>query len=304
MVASDFIQLLLLTTITVVTSVLVLHKIGGVTAFVNQLPDNFTKIFYPLGEIKYDWLFLISMVVGSILLRNNIMTAAKYVAAKDSQHAQKAALIPLIGYAVLPVIWFIPVWAAHSIVPNMLETGQNIVKNPEEASYIITAMHILPQGLLGLLVVGLFAATMSTMDSAFNKNAGLIVCNFYRDILRPQASDKELYVAGQIATAVSGICVIIVALILANIGNVSIFDAYLYFPAFFGSGAAVTFLLGMFFKRTPPWIAWIMALLSLLISVFMFVILRANWMAIYLKPILAGTILAPVYEYILTNPFS
>ena len=301
--ASDFIQLLLLMTITVVTAVLALVKVGGVTAFFNQLPAGSFKIFYPMGAIKYDWFFLISMVIGTILLRNNIMTAAKYIAARDTRHARLSTLIPMIGYAVLPVVWFVPVWASHTIVPDMMQKYQGIVANPEEMSYIATALKILPQGLLGLLVVGLFAATMSSMDSAFNKNAGFIVCNFYRDILRPDASDKELYLAGQIATAISGVFVIIVALLMANIGKISIFDYYLYFAALFGTGSAVAFLLGMFVKKTPPWVAWSTALLSMACSFLLFVVLRSDWVAETLRPELSGTWLAPVYEYIITNPF-
>jgi Na+/proline symporter len=301
--ASDFIQMLLLTIITVITAVLALIKVGGVSAFFQQLPENSFKFFYPLGSIKYDWLFMLSMVLGIILFCNNILTASKYIAARDSNHARRSTLISIIGYAILPVIWFIPVWASHTIAPNLMNDCQGIVSNPEEMSYIYTAMRILPQGLLGLLVVGLFAATMSSMDTAFNKNAGFIVCNFYRDILRPKASDKELYLAGQIATAVSGTLVIIVALLLANVGKISIFDSYLYLGVFLASGSAVAFFFGMFVKNTPPWVAWTTALFSMILSLLLFVVLRADWMAALIRPAVSGTFLANVYEYIITNPF-
>lgn len=301
--ASDFIQLLLLLTITVTTAILTLLKVGGPEAFYAQLPDNFFQIFYPLGSIKYDWLFLVSMIIGSILLRNNIITAGKYIAAKDSDHARKSTLIPLIGYALFPLLWFIPVWAAPTLAPNLMNDYRGVLNHPEEMSYIVIALQVLPQGLLGLLVVGLFAATMSSMDSSFNKNAGFIVCNFYRDILRPQASDRELYIAGQIATALSGAGVIGIAWILANIGNISIFDSYLYFGAFFGSGAAVAFLLGMFVRRTPAWAAWGTALFSMIVSFLLFAVLRWDSTAELVRPILSGTFLAGVYEYILENPF-
>lgn len=301
--ASDFIQLLLLLSITVVTAFLAISEVGGVGAFYEQLPKDFFTILYPLGSIKYDWLFLISMIAGSILLRNNIMTAAKYISAKDSKHAKRSALVPLIGYAVLPLLWFIPVWAAPTIVPNLMTDFKGVVNNPEEMSYIVIAMKILPQGLLGLLVVGLFAATMSSMDTAFNKNAGYIVCNFYRDILRPKASDKELYLAGMVATAVSGACVIAVAWVLANLGTISVFDSYLYFSAFIGPGGAIAFLLGMFVKKTPPWAAWVTALFSIVVSFVLFAVLRWDSTAQVLRPLLAGTFLANIYEYILSNPF-
>lgn len=301
--ASDFIQLLLLLCITTVTAVLALVKLGGIGPFFDQLPAGSFKIFYSLGEIKYDWLFLISMVLGTILIRNNIMTAGKYIAARDSRHARRSTLIPLIGYAIMPLIWFIPVWSAHSLVPELMSEYKGVIGNPEEMAYIATALKILPQGLLGLLVVGLFAATMSSMDTSFNKNAGFIVCNFYRDILRPQASDRELYLAGQVATAFSGSCVIIVALLLANFGSISIFDSYLYFAAFFGTGSAVAFLLGMFVKKTPPWVAWSTSLLSIFLSIILFVVLRSEWMGDLLAPHIAGTFIKPLMAYIHTNPF-
>jgi len=299
--ASDFIQLLLLMTISVVTAVMCIVKLGGIGPFFDQLPPDTFQIFYPLGEIRYDWLFLAAGLFGGILLRNNMMTAAKYVSARDSKHAKKAALLPLVGYTILPILWFVPAWASHTLVPDLMQN--TTFAHPEEASYIATAMVVLPQGLLGLLVVGLFAATMSSMDTAFNKNAGFIVCNFYRDILRPKAKDKELYLAGQIATALSGALVITVALLLANVGKISIFDSYLYFGVLIGPGAAVVFLLGMFIKRTPPWIAWVTTLSSMLIASFLFLGLRADWMAEILRPQIAGTFLAPAYEYVLKNPF-
>ena len=62
--ASDFIQMLLLMCISLVTAVLVLIKIGGVGALIAQIPETHFQIFFPLGSIKYDWLFLISTVIG------------------------------------------------------------------------------------------------------------------------------------------------------------------------------------------------------------------------------------------------
>ena len=300
--ASDFIQLLLLLTITVVTAVLAIVKVGGVGAFYQQLPEDFFTIFYPLGEIRYDWLFLISTIIGTVLLRNNMITAAKYISAKDSEHARRSTLIPLIGYAIFPLFWFVPVWASYTLVPDMISKYTGIVPNPEEISYIVTAIHILPQGLLGLLVVGLFAATMSSMDTAFNKNAGFIVCNFYRDILRPKATDKELFIAGQVATAFSGSVVILVALWLNNTA-ISVFDSYLYIAAYFGTGGAAAFLLGMFIKRTPPWAAWVTSLFGTLLSLLLFGILRSNYAAGIIRPLIEGTFLSGIYEYIMVNAF-
>lgn len=301
-VASDFIQLLLLMTVSVATAVLTVIKIGGVGALMHQIPAEHWQIFFPLGSIKYDWLFLAATVIGGVLLRNNMMTASKYIAAKDDGHARKAALIPLIGYLVMPIFWFIPPMASHTLVPDLLEKYQSF-SHPEEAAYIATAIEVLPRGLLGLLVVGLFAATMSSLDTAYNKNAGFIVCNFYRDVLRPDATDKQLAWAGKIATVICGIAVIASALLIVRFESISIFDWYLYFAAFFGTGASIAFLLGMFVRNTPPWAAWSTSLLCMVLSVLLFGVLRHEAVIAQLMPMCGDGLLRDVYAYIIKSPF-
>lgn len=301
-VASDFIQLLLLLTVSLATAFLTLYKLGGIEAWWDQIPKAHLVIFYPLGEIKYDWLFLLSTIIGGLLLRNNMMTAAKYIAARDGNHAKKAALVPLIGYAIMPIFWFIPPMASHTIVPDLLEQYQAF-SHPEEAAYIATALAVLPQGLLGLMVVGLFAATMSSLDTAYNKNAGFMVCNFYRDMLRPDATDRELYIAGRVATVISGSAVIGAALVMVQFESISIFDWYLYFAAFFGTGASTAFLLGLFIRRTPPWAAWTTALLCMCVSMVLFGVLRHASVAVVIAKWLGDSSLGSVFAYIQKNPF-
>ncbi|MFG0249297.1 MAG: hypothetical protein ACF8OB_10450 [Phycisphaeraceae bacterium JB051] len=301
--ASDFIQMLLLMCISLVTAVLVLIKIGGVGALIAQIPDTHFQIFFPLGSIKYDWLFLISTVIGGVLMRNSMMTAGKYIAAKDSKHAKRAALVPLIGYSLLPAFWFVPPLAVFTLVPDFA-AQYAAFDNPEEASYIAVALNVLPQGLQGLLIVGLFAATMSSMDTSFNKTAGVIVKNVYASIIRPKASDKEQLLAGQIATVGCGVAVIVIALVLANVGKISIFDMYLYIGALFGCGSAIVFLMGMFIRRTPAWVAWSCTLIGSALSYSLFVLLRGETAQAMLLPTLEDwPRLLSVYNYILVAPF-
>jgi Na+/proline symporter len=40
-------------------------------------------------------------------------------------------------------------------------------------------MQTMPAGLLGLLVTGIFSATMSSMDTGLNRNAGVFIKNVY-----------------------------------------------------------------------------------------------------------------------------
>ena len=58
-----------------------------------------------------------------------------------------------------------------------------------------------PVDRFGYLIVSLgAAATMSSMDSGLNKNAGVFIKSFYQPVLRPAATERELLRAGKATT--------------------------------------------------------------------------------------------------------
>jgi Na+/proline symporter len=63
--------------------------------------------------------------------------------------------------------------------------------NPEKILPAVLIMTV-GEGLRGLLVLALIAASMSTFDSTVNLATGMMVNDFYRKYLRPQATTKEL----------------------------------------------------------------------------------------------------------------
>lgn len=130
------------------------------------------------------------------------------------------------------------------------------MNNPTEAAYVKTAMSVLPAGMLGLLVCGIFAATMSSMDSGLNRAAGILVRNFYIVYIEKHASETRQIVIGKLMTAVLGVAQIIVGLILVQYQELSLFNLILLLAAIVGMPMAVPLLFGMFIKRTPPWSAW------------------------------------------------
>jgi len=63
--------------------------------------------------------------------------------------------------------------------------------NPEKIMAYVLLMTV-GQGMRGILVLALIAASMSTFDSNVNMATGLVVNDFYRKYLRPKAKTKEL----------------------------------------------------------------------------------------------------------------
>ena len=63
-------------------------------------------------------------------------------------------------------------------------------------------MRFLPAGFLGLVVAGLLAAYVSTIETHLNWGTTYLVHDFYRRFLRPGAEEKHYVLVGRLTTAV------------------------------------------------------------------------------------------------------
>jgi SSS family solute:Na+ symporter len=121
--------------------------------------------------------------------------------------------------------------------------------------------------MLGLLVCGIFAATMSTMDSGMNRSAGIFVRNFYQPILNKQASEKRQLTVGKVATCLFGLGIIAVALVFDSWRQDSLFKVVLKIAVAIEIPLVIPLLFGMFVRRTPSWSGWSSALLGVGVGV-------------------------------------
>ena len=192
--AGDFIQTLVLMPITLVTAFLAIAQVGGWSSFLEKLPRH--HLHWSEGaraEILYLW--IIAIVIKQFISTNNMLEASRYLNAKDGKQARKAALLAAILFVVGPTFWFIPPMVARIVHPDLQAMFPNL-KNPGEAAFVVAGVDNMPAGMLGLLISGIFGATMSHMDIGLNKNAGFFVKNFYQVLIRPRAHEKEMLLVG------------------------------------------------------------------------------------------------------------
>ncbi len=107
--------------------------------------------------------------------------------------------------------------------------------------------HELPSGLSGLVIAGLFAATMSTISSSMNSIATVVTTDFYKPF-RKTATDKESLRFAKWFTVLLGIGGCFIAIYLVYLQNASIWDQYLKIIGLFGGCLAGMFMAGIFFK--------------------------------------------------------
>ncbi|CAG23583.1 putative transporter [Photobacterium profundum SS9] len=265
-VASDFIQTLVVAVISIACAGVALYFVGGPSEIINEFPGGFfmgPDMNYPL-LLVCTFLFFIVKQLQSI---NNMQESYRFLNAKDSNNATKAAAMALAMMVFGAIIWFIPPWASAIMYPDAASAYPELGAKASDAVYLVFARETMPLGTVGLLMAGLFAATMSSMDSALNRNSGIFVRSFYSTIVRKgKAEDKELLRAGQIACLVNGILVIGMAQFFNSLSHLSLFDLMMQVATLLQSPVLVPLFLGIIIRKTPKWAPWATVVFGLTVS--------------------------------------
>ncbi len=273
--AADFIQVLILMPVCAAVTVLAVLRLGGWDGFLAGLPASHLN----LGEIftkEFLGLWCAAMLLKQIVSTNNLFEAGRYFSVKDSRHARWAGYLGAALFLVGIVIWFIPPMAARALGIDLHAVFPTL-KAPDEASFIAISQVVMPVGMLGLLVSGIFAATMSGMDSGLNKNAGFFIKNFYQPLLRPQATDAQLLKVGRLATFVLGIIVIYISVRMSEIKELGLFLMMQRVSILVGVPVTVPLLLGLVIRHTPAWSAWSTVLVGFFGSMFVGQFFTPEW---------------------------
>lgn len=278
-VASDFIQTLIVAVISIACAAVALYFVGGPSEIINNFPGGFVMgpdMNYPLLLVG-SFIFFIVKQLQSI---NNMQESYRFLNAKDSKNASKAALMALVMMVFGAIIWFIPPWASAIMYPDAAAAYPNLGAKASDAVYLVFARETMPLGTVGLLMAGLFAATMSSMDSALNRNSGIFVRSFYATIVRKgKANDKELLRAGQIACTINGILVILMAQFFSSLKHLSLFDLMMQVATLLQSPILVPLFLGILIRKTPKWAPWATVVFGMFVSWLVVNVFTPNYVA-------------------------
>ncbi|MEP4052102.1 MAG: transporter [Litorimonas sp.] len=285
-VASDFVQTLTVAVVSVACAIVALVKVGGPVNLVQDFPVDFVmgpNMNYGLLLVGTFVFFLAKQLITIM----NMHDSFRFLNAKDSKNARKAALLAMCLMAVGSVIWFIPPWASAILYPDAAAAYPELGNKAADAVYLVFARNAMPVGTVGLLLAGLFAATMSSMDSALNKNSGIFVRSLYQPYLLKRnktVSDARLLTISKMLSFFSGILVIVLALYFKSLKELSLFDLMMSLSAMIQVPILIPLLLGLLVKKTPSWAPWMTVLLGLFVSWFMLNVLTpqvfASWLGI------------------------
>lgn len=270
--ASDFVQMLVVVMVAVVISLLALAQpaVGGMSGLLGKLPaHHFDWSEFSRPSFILFWFLALSL--GNIIGQNSIDGSAKYLMLSTDRDARKMLIIPFLGALLGPVIWFIPSLSAAITHPD-LASQFPALPFPQEAAFLATSQAVLPKGMIGLLVCGIFAATLTTLDASLNQSAGIFTRNFYLPVVNPAAPEKRLLIVSKISTGVMGLLIVGVAVVVAWLRSTGraggLFDLITQVATSVMLPMAIPLFLGLYFKRTPGWSTWTTVLLGLSLAWF------------------------------------
>jgi len=240
-VASDFVQTLTVAVVSVACAIVALVKVGGPVNLVTNFPSDFVmgpNMNYPLLLIGTFVFFLCKQLITIM----NMHDSFRFLNAKDSINARKAALLAMTLMGVGSLIWFIPPWASAILYPNAAAAYPELGNKAADAVYLVFARNAMP-------VRSIYQPWLAKRNK--------------------EISDKSLLKLSMVLSFVSGILVIIMALYFKSLKELSLFDLMMSVSSMIQVPILVPLLLGMLIKKTPSWAPWLTVLLGLFVSWFM-----------------------------------
>ena len=188
-VKTDIIQFSVLIIGGIVVCFTAVNQLGGWEQIYIKIPERM-HLHLPSDHPTLPWTHLF----GLFLLNINYWCANQTVmqralAAKSVAHAQAGLLAGGLIKYLMAIIIIIPGIALYGILGDSL--GEPDMAFP----YIVNTY--LPVGIKGIILCGLFASLMSTVDSTFNSLATLWSTDIYSKYINKKASDQEKIKAGQ-----------------------------------------------------------------------------------------------------------
>ncbi len=268
---TDVIQLIVLMGGAILCIVLVLTDIdGGVgTFFEVALTDR--KLTMAIFKWDYTeaviWVVLLNAIITRLLnlctdqtIVQRIMTTADAKEAKKALWCDCLFAIPwsFIAFGLGTVLYVYYKTHPQQLNPTL----------PTDAVVPLFIVQNIPIGLSGIIIAGIFAAAMSSLDSSMHSTATVIVTDFYKRS-RPASTDHHLLVVSRWLTGLLGMFGTGAALWMAKLDSSSMWDVFIIALNLFGGAIGGVFALGIFTNRTNSFGVITSTVLSVILLCFL-----------------------------------
>ncbi len=234
---------------------------AGIWAAVTAVPGGFGELWRIAGEngklvmFNFDWdpadlrslptALLAYGVLAFAVAGTNQQSVQRYVSCADEKSARKAIILGwfsgFVGVSATLLLGVL-LFSFYSLQGGL----PSEIKPDEVLSFFI--LDQVPPGASGFLVAAIFAAAMSSIDSALHSLATCMTVDFYDRYANPQASEIKSVRVAQGLIIVWGIVAIFSAIYAASTGKDLLEFLVSYTTMFLGPLLGI-FLMGVLFPR-------------------------------------------------------
>jgi SSS family solute:Na+ symporter len=206
---TDILQFVVLTAAVLIILPLAFEKVGGATAFIDNAPPDFFNMLN--GEFTI-WFVLAFAGYHVFYIGGNWTFVQRYTSVDSPKSASKVAYLFAALYLISPVIWMLPPMLYKVIDPSLQGLDA-------ENAYLKVCQLVLPPGLMGLMLTGMYFSTSATANTTLNVVSAVFTNDIYKNVIRPQATEKQLMKVARLSSWGLGILMIVIALIVPVMGG-------------------------------------------------------------------------------------
>ena len=228
-----------------------LVRIGGFSGLHATVPDYMFELFGSVTMSEYAWYTILSMVLANLV---SIIAVATGMQTAGSAKDETTARIGMLGGTFFKRI-IMMFWALAGLLAVGLYAGR--LHDPDLIWGFMTRDLLFP-GAIGLMLVGVLAANMSSLDAGSVSYSALFIRNLYKPF-RPDRSEAHYLLIGRIAIGITLLGGIGVALFVDNL--LELFKYIISIPAIFGA----PIWLGFIWRRLTKWAVIVQVIICIVI---------------------------------------
>jgi SSS family solute:Na+ symporter len=229
---TDIVQGFLIVVFSLMLIPLGLAKVGGFAGLHSKVPDFMFNLFGSVTTSEYAWYTILAMILANLV---SIIASAGMMQTAGSAKSEASARFGMIMGMYFKRFLMI-FWALAGLLAVALFGGQ--LHDPDLIWGLMTRELLFPSA-VGLMLVGVLAANMSTLSANAVSYSALFIRNIYEPI-SPRRSEGHYLAIGKIVLALTLVGGVGTALFVGNL--LYLFQYFISLPAVFGASIWLGFI--------------------------------------------------------------
>lgn len=229
-VNTDILQFIIVVLSVLISAPIAVHSAGGFSAMRAALPTEFFSFSQYDASTIVSWCFL-----GMFVYATNQHYVQRLLASKDKATARFSFLFTGGAYVIYGIVIAVIGVAIAVLMPGLEDPNMG---------YALLIKNYVPAGLRGLILGGLFAASMSTADSMLLSASTIFVNDIYIPLRKKAGKAANDLFAAKVVTLVVSIIACIISIFSENIITLMYISGL-----FYSTAAFFPLIIGLYWKR-------------------------------------------------------